>query len=145
MKIRLATSNDIENVCSFFSKYIVKGNDALYSDEFLCMFGVKAAIGRNQVIIATEDNQTVGAVRFYRKKQISETSLYQFALDSNHRGKSLLLKMLEQIRDRDIVVLCPKESQFNGYYDKTGWKVLKEIGECNQWCLQKLTDSGNIE
>lgn len=138
MDIRLATSSDIENVCSFFSKYIVKGNDALHSDEFLCMFGVKAAIGRNQVIIAIEDSEIVGAVRFYRKKQISETSLYQFAIDSKYRGKSLLLKLLEQIRDRDIVVLCPKESKFNSYYEKTGWKILKEIGECNQWCLTKV-------
>lgn len=141
MDIRLATSSDIKNVCSFFSKHIAKGNDALYSDEFLCMFGVKAAIGRNQVIIAIEDNKIIGAVRFYKREQTPQTSLYQFAIDSNYRGKSLLLTMLEQIRDRDIVVLCPKESKFNNYYDKTGWKVLKEIGECNQWCLTKVFKS----
>ncbi|EKE04895.1 MAG: hypothetical protein ACD_19C00429G0055 [uncultured bacterium] len=143
MNIRLATSNDIQNVCSFFFKYIVKGNDALCSDEFLCMFGVKAAVSRNQVIIAIEDNEIVGAVRFYRKKQVPQTSLYQFAIDNNHRGKSLLLTMLEQIRDRDIVVLCPKESQFNNYYDKTGWNILDKIREYNQWCLQKKTNFSN--
>jgi len=106
MEIRLADINDTEQVRLFFSKYLSTENDALYSDEFFCPDGVMAAIKRGQMIITIEDNKIIGAVRFYRKKKIQQISLYQFAIDSNFRGKDLLMEMLEKLRDTDIVVLC---------------------------------------
>jgi len=127
MEIRLADINDTEQVRLFFSKYLSTENDALYSDEFFCPDGVMAAIKRGQMIITIEDNKIIGAVRFYRKKKIQQISLYQFAIDSNFRGKDLLMEMLEKLRDTDIVVLCPRKSSFNEYYRRTGWMLLEPI------------------
>jgi hypothetical protein len=137
MEIRIAITHDTKRICSFFSKHLSKKNDALYSDEFFCSMGVRAAIKRGQMIIAVEGKIIAGVARFYRKKKTQQISLYQFAVDSKHRGTGLLLNMLEQLRVPDIVVLCPKESTFNNYYNKTGWILMDQIGEFNQWRLKR--------
>jgi len=137
MEIRLATINDAEQVKLFFSRYLSNENDALFSDEFFCPYGVMAAVKRGQMLIAIENTIIAGALRFYRRKKTQQISLYQFAVDSNFRRRALIMKMLEQLRDTDIVVLCPLKSSFNQYYRKTGWTLLQPIRDFNQWCLKR--------
>ena len=139
MIIRFAVRSDTDQVRSFFARHLSRENDALYSDEFFCPLGVGAAIKRNQLIVAVEAESIVGAVRFYRRKQCRQISLYQFAIDASFRGKGVLLKMLEPLRDTDIVVQCPSESSFNRYFSSTGWVLQERKGCYNQWCLQQIS------
>lgn len=136
IKIRLANKDDTSQVLSLFEKYLSPDNDALYSQEFFCPFGMKAAIKRNQMLIACDKHKIVAAARFYKRKRGKKTSLYQFVVDVNYRGKRLLSKILDLIRDFDITALCPKTSDFNNYYRKTGWVLSKENNEkYNYWVL----------
>ena len=139
MTIRPAVRSDTDQVRSFFARHLSRDNDALYSDEFFCPLGVGAAIKRNEMMVAVEAGSIVGAVRFYRRKQCRQISLYQFAVDASCRGKGILLKMLEPLRDTDIVVLCPSESSFNRYYRSTGWMLQERKGRYNQWGLQRIS------
>ncbi|RKL66550.1 N-acetyltransferase [Salipaludibacillus neizhouensis] len=123
MQITLANPNHISDVMAFFNEILDRNNSAIYSEEFLCPLGIKAAIRREQMIVATVEDQVVGAVRFYRKKTQNKISLYQFAVSEGYRGKGLLKTMLKTINDLPIVVLCPTDSKFNDYYYKTEWRI----------------------
>ncbi|MBE1554688.1 hypothetical protein [Sporosarcina limicola] len=68
MQIALANPAHISEVVSFFNENLDRNNSAIYSEEFLCPLGIKAAIRRKQMIVATVEGQVVGAFRFYRKK-----------------------------------------------------------------------------
>lgn len=138
LKIRLAKESDKDQVLSLFKKYLLPDNDALYSQEFFCPFGMKAAIKRGQMLVACAKDTIVAAARFYERKRDRKTSLYQFVIDANYRGKGFLSKMLNLIREYDIVALCPKASDFNSYYRKTGWVLSKknsDSGKYNHWVL----------
>ncbi len=128
MQIALANPTHISEVVTFFNKNIERNNSAIYSEEFLCPLGVKAAIRRKQMIVATVEGQVVGAFRFYRKKTQNKISLYQFAISEVYRGQGLLKKMFKTINDLPIVALCPTDSDFNEYYYKSGW-ILQELSD----------------
>lgn len=68
MQIALANPTQISEVVYFFNENLERNNSAVYSEEFLCPLGIKAAIRRKQMIVATVEGQVVGAFRFYRKK-----------------------------------------------------------------------------
>jgi hypothetical protein len=135
MKINLAPISATSNIVTFFGKYISSDNDALYSGEFFCPDGIRAAIRRNQVLITVVDNRIIGCLRFYRRKTQKIISLYQFAIDENYRGQGVLKQMLDAINDVPIEVLCPARSKFNKYYQKTGWKFMKQAEKLNHWIL----------
>ena len=135
MQITTANPAHIADLITFFNEHLDSNNSAIYSEEFLCPLGIKAAVNRKQMIVAVVDGQLVGAFRFYRKKTQNKISLYQFALREDYRGKSLLKKMLQTINDVPIVALCPFDSEFNYYFIKTGWKQQRQIDEFNVWDL----------
>lgn len=133
MQIALANPTHISEVVYFFNENLERNNSAVYSEEFLCPLGIKAAIRRKQMIVATVEGQVVGAFRFYRKKTQNKISLYQFAISEVYRGQGLLKKMLNTINDLPIVALCPTESNFNGYYYKSGWNLQEQNDEFKIW------------
>lgn len=133
MQIALANPAHISEVVSFFNENLERNNSAVYSEEFLCPLGVKAAIRRKQMIVATVEGQVVGAFRFYRKKTQNKISLYQFAISEVYRGEGLLKKMFKTINDLPIVALCPTDSDFNEYYYKTGWNLQEQSDEFKIW------------
>ncbi|EJV87696.1 GNAT family N-acetyltransferase [Bacillus cereus] len=133
MQIALANPAHISEVVSFFNENLERNNSAVYSEEFLCPLGVKAAIKRKQMIVATVEGQVVGAFRFYRKKTQNKISLYQFAISEVYRGQGLLKKMFKTINDLPIVALCPTDSDFNEYYYKTGWNLQEQSDEFKIW------------
>ena len=133
MQIALANPAHISEVVSFFNENLERNNSAVYSEEFLCPLGVKAAIRRNQMIVATVEGQVVGAFRFYRKKTQNKISLYQFAISEVYRCQGLLKKMFKTINDLPIVALCPTDSDFNEYYYKTGWNLQEQSDEFKIW------------
>ncbi|MGF9975271.1 GNAT family N-acetyltransferase [Viridibacillus arvi] len=136
MQIALANPTHISEVVYFFKENLDRNNSAVYSEEFLCPLGIKAAIRRKQMIVATVEGQVVGAFRFYRKKTQDKISLYQFAISEVYRGQGLLKKMLNTINDLPIVVLCPTESNFNEYYYKSGWNLQEQSEEFKIWVLK---------
>ena len=81
----------------------------------------------------TMDGQVVGAFRFYRKKTQNKISLYQFAISEAYRGTGLLKKMLTRINDLPIVALCPTDSKFNNYFQKTEWELQAQNEEFKMW------------
>ncbi|MFE8699813.1 GNAT family N-acetyltransferase [Cytobacillus sp. FJAT-54145] len=133
MQIALANPTHISEVESFFNQNLDRDNSAVYSEEFLCPLGIKAAIRRKQMMIATVEGQIVGAFRFYRKKTQTKISLYQFAISEVYRGKGLLERMLKTINDLPIVALCPANSTFNNYFYKTGWELQGQNEEFKTW------------
>jgi len=133
MQIAFAKPAHISEVVSFFNENLERNNSAVYSEEFLCPLGVKAAIRRKQIIVATVEGQVVGAFRFYRKKTQNKISLYQFAISEVYRGQGLLKKMFKTINDLPIVALCPTDSDFNEYYYKTGWNLQEQSDEFKIW------------
>ncbi|QOV12600.1 GNAT family N-acetyltransferase [Viridibacillus arvi] len=133
MQIALANPTYISEVVYFFNENLDRNNSAVYSEEFLCPLGIKAAIRRKQMIVATVEGQVVGAFRFYRKKTQNKISLYQFAISEVYRGQGLLKKMLNTINDLPIVALCPTESNFNAYYYKSGWNLQEQNDEFKIW------------
>ncbi|MEY9978227.1 N-acetyltransferase family protein [Lysinibacillus sp. RC79] len=133
MQIALANPTHISEVVSFFNENLERNNSAVYSEEFLCPLGVKAAIRRKQMIVATVEGQVVGAFRFYRKKTQNKISLYQFAISEVYRGQGLLKKMFKMINDLPIVALCPTDSDFNEYYYKSGWNLQEQSDEFKIW------------
>lgn len=135
MQIALANPTHIPEVVSFFNENLDRNNSAVYSEEFLCPLGIKAAIRRKQMIVATVEGQVVGAFRFYRKKTHNTISLYQFAISEIYRGQGLLKKMLKTINDLPIISLCPTASYLNDYYYKSGWYLQKQNEEFNVWIL----------
>ncbi|TQR16462.1 GNAT family N-acetyltransferase [Psychrobacillus vulpis] len=135
MKIALADIPHTPQVVSFFKNNLDRNNRAIYSEEFLCPLGIKAAIKRKQMIVAIVDGQVVGAFRFYRKKTFNSISLYQFAINEVYRGQGLLKKMLKTINDLPILVLCPIGSIFNEYFYKTGWNLQERNAEFKVWAF----------
>lgn len=133
MQIALANPTHISEVVTFFDENLDRTNSAVYSEEFLCPLGIKAAIRRQQMIVATVEGQVVGAFRFYRKKTQNKISLYQFAISGVYRGQGLLNKMLKTINDVPIAALCPTHSDFNEYYHKSGWNLQEQSDEFNIW------------
>ncbi len=133
MQIALANPTHISEVLSFFNENLDRNNSAVYSEEFFCPLGIKAAIRRKQMIVATVEGQVVGAFRFYRKKTQNKISLYQFAISEIYRGQGLLKKMLKTINDLPIISLCPSDSDLNDYYFKSGWYLQNQNEEFNVW------------
>ncbi|WP_342601195.1 GNAT family N-acetyltransferase [Psychrobacillus sp. FSL H8-0483] len=133
MLIALANTTHISEVVTFFNEYLERNNSAVYSEEFLCPLGIKAAIRRKQMIVAIIDGQVIGAFRFYRKKTTNSISLYQFAINEVYRGQGLLKKMLKTINDLPILALCPLESEFNEYFYKSGWHLQEQSEEFKRW------------
>lgn len=133
MQIALANPTHTSEVVYFFNENLDRNNSAVYSEEFLCPLGIKAAIIRKQMIVATVEGQVVGAFRFYRKKTQNTISLYQFAVSGVYRGQGLLKKMLKTINDLPIFALCPTDSDFNEYYFKSGWKLQEQSDEFKIW------------
>lgn len=133
LQIRLADSRQISDIIHFQQKYLLPGNSSIYSSEFLCPKGVKAAVFQGQMIVALQNNKIIGIVRFYKSKRYDIISLYQFAIDPAFRGIGLLGEMLKLIHNKDIVSRCPKASEFNEYYKKTGWLCKYEDPGFNHW------------
>jgi diaminopimelate decarboxylase len=133
MQIALADTTYAPLVVSFFKNNLNCNNSGVYSEEFLCPLGIKAAIRRKQMMVAIVDGQVVGAFRFYRKKTSNSISLYQFAIKEDYRGRGLLKKMLKTINDLPILALCPFESKFNEYFYKSGWHLQEQDAEFKVW------------
>ncbi|MFC0274730.1 GNAT family N-acetyltransferase [Metabacillus herbersteinensis] len=135
MQIALADITHAPQVVSFFKKNLDRNNSAVYSEEFLCPLGIKAAIRRKQMIVAIVEGQVVGAFRFYRKKTSNSISLYQFAINEVYRGQGVLKKMLKTINELPILALCPIESKFNEYFYKSGWHLQEQNVEFRVWAF----------
>ena len=133
MNIQLARTDQIPSVQSFFQKHLAREMEGIYSDEFVCPLGVRAAVGRQQILVAVVNGEIVGAIRFYPKKTVQKVSLYQFAIDERFRGRGVLQQMLAQCGDAPIHVLCPVESSFNTFYEKAGFQLLEQEDESNEW------------
>lgn len=93
MKIELAKNNFTEPVIRFFDKHLDKNNSAIISREFFYPLGIKAAIGRNQIIYCLENDKIIAALRFYPRKKDNIVSVYQYLpLLKNFAGKNYCYK-----------------------------------------------------
>ena len=133
MTIQLARTDQIPSVQSFFQKHIAREMEGIYSDEFVCPLGVRAAVRRQQMLVAVVNDEIVGAMRFYPKKTVRKVSLYQFAIDERFRGLGVLQKFFDHYGDVPIHALCPVESSFNTFYEKSGFQLRKQGNEFKEW------------
>jgi len=136
MTAKIASEQNENEINIFFEKYLDKNNDAITCEEFLCPFGVKAAIKRKQIVIILDNARTiVAATRFYPRKRDNIVSLYQFAIDKKYRGQNFLKKMLFVTVFKNFEVICPLNSKFNDYYKKTDWVISNKDSKFNYWRL----------
>lgn len=120
----------------FFTKYLDASNPAIYSPEFFCPLGVKAAAKRGHIIVCLDKNYIVAALRVYPRKKDTIVSLYQFAIHENYRGQGLLQKMLKFTGFNKFEILCPKYIAFNFFYQKTGWVLTHSDDKYNYWIIE---------
>jgi len=114
-----------KEIINFFEKYLDKNNEAITGREFFCPFGLTAALKKKLLIIIFDNEKIVASVRFYPRKRDHIVSVYQFAINENYRGQSLLKKMLSITGFKTFEILCPLNSKFNEYYKKTSWQLTK--------------------
>lgn len=138
MEFRLAQIEEVGAVRAFFARNLPRGGDAVYTEEFYCPLGIKAAIQRKQLLVGIESRQIAAAVRFYPKKN-GEISLYQFAVEPAFRGMRLSRNMFDHLRQgRSMISLCPQTSEFNHYYERTGWQQDGLQGTLKRWVLREI-------
>jgi Acetyltransferase (GNAT) family len=133
MRITFADSWLGQDVTFFFQNHIHENNDGISNREYLCPDGAFAAARRRQVVVAIENGEIVGALRFYPKKSTQTISLYQFAIRSSHRGQNVMGRMLQILGDYPVEVICPIASKMNEYYEKSGWRLKEGKKDNNIW------------
>jgi predicted N-acetyltransferase YhbS len=133
--IRLATEKERGQVIALFGRYSGEIGENTVSEEFLCPYGARAAIERNQMIVAIESGDIVAAVRFYPRKRDGVVSVYQFVVDKEYRGGGLVKKMLRETGHSTFEAVCPSSSSIIGYYKKTGWVLEKGEENKQRWNL----------
>lgn len=133
MKITIAESWLAHDIAYFFQNHIQANHDGISNKEYLCPDGALASTRRGQVVVAIENDQIVGALRFYPKKSKQTISLYQFAIRSSHRGQNLLGRMLHIFGEYPVEVACPLSSRMNEYYEKRGWRLKEAKNSGNIW------------
>ena len=133
MHIRQAHPLMTQEIVQFFQKYIAENSDLIANREYICPDGTRAAVRRNQILVALDGDVIVAALRFYPKKSTQTISLYQFAVAKNYRGKGVLYTMLQYLSEYPIEVLCPIHASLNTYFSKTGWQHTGQFKGCNRW------------
>ena len=78
IKIKFAEKSQKNEVLAFFFKNISKENDWIINEEFLCPFGISAAIARKQVIVMDYDNEIIWWLRFYPRKKDNIVSCFKW-------------------------------------------------------------------
>jgi diaminopimelate decarboxylase len=136
IEIKICEPDRFENLRLFHERYLSPNNKNLYSAEFSCPIGLRAAVKRKEVIIALEGINIVGMARFYLTKRHGHASLYQFAIDEHYRGTGLLKRMLSLISAFNIVCRCPLDLSLNSYFSKLDWKLKTQDNRFNYWCFE---------
>ena len=134
--IEIAERKSQSPLLLFCSRLLSADNDALYNREFLCEQGLRSAVAKGYVIIAIADGVICGMLRFYPNRRKEQISVYQFAVSEANRGQGVvdaMLRFLCKHYNGAIVCKCPKSSAFNGYFNKTGWKIISECDPYYYW------------
>ncbi|MBL8027164.1 MAG: GNAT family N-acetyltransferase, partial [Fibrobacteres bacterium] len=137
LRISICDIADAEKVVEFQAEHLSESETTHCSREFFCPIGLRFAIKRKQVIVVHENDKIVAMTRFYITKRYGHASLYQFAIAKSHRGKGLLLKMLDIIDTRKIVFKCFIESSLNEYFLKTNWTLSSQDNNFKYWVIHK--------
>ncbi|MFD2168585.1 GNAT family N-acetyltransferase [Tumebacillus lipolyticus] len=140
IQIGLAPRVFANDVVRFFATHVRAEEHPGISPEFLCPDGVRAAVQRRQLLLAIEDDQIIGALRFFPKKN-GRVSVYQFAVAERYRGNDLLQKMLTEIACQGFDALCPASSALNGYFDHKGWQLTEAGKRGNRWTLDRSANA----
>lgn len=136
IKIKIAENNQKNSIAWFFQENLNKNNKAIYSREFFCPFGLKKAVQeKNVAIVEDDEGEIIAGVRFYLRQGDNVVSIYQFAIKEKNKKQNLLKKMLKKTGHKKFEVLCPIDLEFNNYYKKTNWLLLKKEKNFNHWIL----------
>jgi len=143
IEIKICELDRFKNLLLFHEKYLSPNNKNLYSAEFSCPSGLRAAVKRKEIIVALEDGNVVGMARFYLSKRHGHASLYQCAIEERYRGTGLLKRMLSLISAFNIVCRCPLDLSLNSYFSKLDWKLKLQDIRFNYWHLEADEQSNN--
>ncbi|CCF12914.1 hypothetical protein BLGI_808 [Brevibacillus laterosporus GI-9] len=64
MHIRQAHPLMTQEIVQFFQKYITENSDSIANREYICSDGTRAAVRRNQILVALDGDMIVAALRF---------------------------------------------------------------------------------
>lgn len=140
--IELAKVEETSKILAFLKINLLKSNPSYYNDEFFCEDGTRAAIRKNNAMIAKIDNEIVGFVRFYKRKKQKRTSIYQFVVSPEYRGLKIMKHMFEKIKrisGTDLESKCLCNDSMNEYYSKNGWEIDSIINGYNIW-IKKVNE-----
>jgi len=137
---RLAGPKDAAACVAFFQRYL--NPEEVFSPEFLCPLGVRAAVQRREVIIFLAVNELAAALRFYRRKRSECISIYQFAVHPTWRGRLLSRLLIDAAPPGTRLSSCSPRSSLNDYYRNTGWRLRRCTPTEHEWILTGATDGG---
>jgi diaminopimelate decarboxylase len=134
MLIRSARFSEMSELIAFFDRNL-RGNAILeVMLEWGCPLGAKAAVNQNRILVAIDQGRVVAAVRFYRRKRDKRVSLYQFAVEPGYRHQGLTKRLLLTL-DADVSAQCPRDSELNEFYKRSGWTLEVADQRFNYWIL----------
>jgi len=122
-------------VVQFFARFADAIRESTVSEETLCPSGMRAAVARREMLIATDGERIVAAARIYRQKKSASISLYQFAVDEQYRGRRVLHDLLRLALPKEVRAICCKSSPIESYFRKTGWCRTESNANRSVWLL----------
>jgi len=73
------------------------------------------------------DGNVVGAAIVNHCVRKPQTTLYDIAVDEDHRREGIASSLIDEIADDSphdkIIAKCPQELDANGFYHRTGWEL----------------------
>lgn len=132
---RTANMTDAEPLAHFFEYHREAIATSTENREFLCALGTRAAIRKNEILLALVGGEIIGAVRIYVRKTTPKVSVYQFAIDASYHDQDLLRNMLEHHGAKVFETTCTKEAPANDYFRSTGWIKISNNEKNNIWQL----------
>lgn len=135
IRYRTANMTDAEPLAQFFERHRETIAASAKSPEFLCPLGARAAIRKNEILLALVEGEIIGAVRIYVRKTTPKVSVYQFAIDASYGNQDLLRNILEHHGAKVFETTCTKEAPINDYFRSTGWTEISNDEKNSIWQL----------
>lgn len=136
LEFSIARPDQASAVVAFLSAHKEAIESSAPSGEFTCESGNRAAVQRQEVLIAMLNGSVVAAARFYRRRRADRISLYQFAVCEGLRGHGILQGLLSLLGgDTPIDAKCKADAVINEYFSSAGWVETAHYTGHRVWTL----------
>lgn len=114
----MGEKSDVEKIAALFQKH---------RDEL--GFVNTAQVREKTTYVEWDEDTVVGAAIVNHCVRKPQTTLYDIAVDENHRrcgiATSLISSIVKETPHKKIIAKCPTELDANSFYDGTGWTCIE--------------------